>query len=141
MAFEDYDSEGYPISELSRNHSRKAYSVPDYDIRSLDEIEHCLNKSKYSERFTCAEHIAYLENLQKGLSMIRVAEEREGIMNWEIREVLERVKKLIIRLSATSDSFLGSRVYDAKTSQRQDNLETNPAAKTHLTASYSEPLM
>ena len=114
MAFEEYDSDGYPISELSRNHSRKAYSVPDYDVRSLDEIEHYPGRRKYAERSECAEHITYLENLQKGLSMIRVAEEREGIMNWEIREVLDRVKELIIRLSATAESLPGVRVYQKK---------------------------
>ena len=141
MAFEEYDSDGYSISELSRNHSRKAYNVPNYDIDSLNEIEQRLDRGKYANRFACAEHITYLENLQKGLSIIRVGEEREGIMNWEIREVLDRVKKLIVRLSATADSLPVIMVYENKAGMHHNDLRTKPKAKMHLTASYNEPVM
>lgn len=138
MAFDDYDQDGYPISEFSRNFSRKAYGVPDYDVKSLDEIERCVREGKYAERSECDDHIRYLEDLQKGLSMIRMAEEREGIMNWELREVLDRVRKLLLKLSSVVDGLPAVLVYENHTLSSQPK----PAeVKTKLISGYSEPLM
>ena len=95
MMFEDYDTEfGYSFSDMRLGYSRKAYEVPHYDLRSLEEIELCLASHKYGEREECLEHAKYLEDLQKRLSMFALAEEREGVMNWELREVLEKVRLL-----------------------------------------------
>ena len=148
MAFEDYDQEfGYSISDLSRNYSKKAYNVPDYDINSLEEIERYIKGGKYAEKSECDDHIRYLEGLQKGLAMIRVAEERDGIMNWELREVLDRVRKLIIQLSSEASHLPGTVVYEdkvskiSKASQLPEHVGSAPAEKSHMVASYSEPLM
>ncbi|MBI2580855.1 hypothetical protein HYV85_03525 [Candidatus Woesearchaeota archaeon] len=104
--FEDYDTEfGYSFSDLRRDYSRKAYAVPDYDAHSLEEIELSLATSKYAERGECLEHSKFLEDLQKRLSMIALAEEREGIMNWELREVLEKVRRLTRQLAAVMEKL------------------------------------
>ncbi|MBI2144372.1 hypothetical protein HYU17_04460 [Candidatus Woesearchaeota archaeon] len=106
MAFEDYDVEyGYSLSDLRRSYSKKAYALPDYEARSLAEIEHSMDAGSYNERSECMDHLAYLEDLQKKLSFIAMAEEREGIMNWELREVLGVIKKLAARLSSLSEQM------------------------------------
>ncbi len=138
MAFDDYDQDGYPMSEFSRNFSRKAYGVPEYDIRSLDDIGRCIREGRYTERLECEDHIRHLEGLQKSLSMISVAEEREGIMNWELREVIDRVRKLLLQLSSLANGLPAVLVY------RHNQVSSQPKsapAKAKLTAAYSEPLM
>ncbi len=110
--FDDYDSEfGYSLNELGRSYGRKAYKVPDYDLDSLNEIEQCMLNDRYGDRFQCFEHLRYLENLEKQLSLIALAEEREGIMNWELREVLGKVKALSAHLSSFSHSVGTEVVY------------------------------
>lgn len=138
--FEDYDVEfGYSFSDLRRGYSRKAYAVPDYDAHSLEEIELCLAARKYAERGECLEHSKYLEELQKRLSMIALAEEREGIMNWELREVLEKVRRLIKQLAEAMERLPSIVVY--KGNEKQVSRKPERTNESQAVSTYSEPLM
>ncbi len=144
MMFEDYDSEfGYSFSDLRRDYSRKAYAVPDYDAHSLEEIELSLATSKYAERGECLEHSKFLEDLQKRLSMIALAEEREGIMNWELREVLEKVRVLTRQLAAMMERLPEVVVYKLpKGNETQvSSQKRRSVGEPEAMATYSEPLM
>lgn len=103
MAVDDYDVEfGYSLNELTDNYSKKAYVLSGYELHSLEEIERCLAERKYIDRSECVEHERYLENMQKRLSMILLAEERAGIMNWELREFLKRARNLAAQMGAVA---------------------------------------
>ena len=142
--FEDYDTEfGYSFSDLRRGYSRKAYEMPDYDSHSMEEIEQCLATRKYSEREKCLEHEKYLEDMQKRLSMIALAEEREGLMNWELREVLEKVRMLIRQLAAVMEKLPAVVVYkgnETRVSGVSRGAE-HSTGELRVVATNSEPLM
>ena len=105
MAFEDYDVEfGYSISDMARG-SRKAYEISDYEVESIEAIERLADQDGYSERSECLEHLHFVERLYKHLSVISLAEEREGIMNWELRGFLKRLEGLSFRLSRRADAL------------------------------------
>lgn len=144
MAFEDYDTEfGYSLTELRNSYGRKAYEVPDYEMRSLEEIEMLLDGGKYAERGECSEHLKYLEDVQKRLSMIALAEEREGIMNWELREVLERTRRTFVRLSALYGQLPVIVVYKAdKANTIQPSTQLKPGiTEFPVKIDDKEPLM
>ena len=144
MIFEDYDVEfGYSFSDLRRGYSRKAYEMPDYYLHSLEEIELCLATRKYAERGECLEHSKYLEDMQKRLSMIALAEEREGMMNWELREVIEKVRLLIKQLAAVAEKLPVVVVYKGNESQvsRLTGQAASGAGESLVVATHSEPLM
>ncbi len=146
MIFEDYDVEfGYSFSDLRRGYSRKAYEVPDYDLRSLEEIELRLASPshKYSERVECLEHLKYLEDMQKRLSMIALAEEREGVMNWELRGILERVKVLTRQIAAMMERLPEVVVYKLQKGNETQvsSQKRRSVGEPEATATYSEPLM
>lgn len=138
MAVDDYDEEfGYSLSELTGSHSRKAYVVSDYELRSLEEIERCIKARNYKEKSECAEHENYLAGLQKRLTMILLAEEREGIMNWELREFLQRVRRLAAELSAVAESLPSVVVYKEKALEP----EGGSAAAHPVSVTHPEPVM
>lgn len=138
MAFEDYDEEfGYSLSELTGSYSRKAYAVSDYELRSLDEIERRVIARKYAEKPECVEHGKYLEDLQKRLTMILLAEKREGVMNWELREFLQRVRRLAAELSVVAEGLPSVVVYKEKALKPEEGIApAHPVATTH-----PEPVM
>lgn len=104
--FDDNDSEfGYSLNELAHSYSKKAYKIPDYDINSMNEIEQCLQNCNYADKFQCIGHLQFLEDMEKRLSLISLAEAREGMMNWEVREVLGRARELATRLENFSEIF------------------------------------
>lgn len=138
MVFDDYDEEfGYSLNELTDSYSRKAYAVSDYELRSLGEIEHCIVARKYTEKSECVEHEKYLADLQKRLTMILLAEEREGIMNWELREFLQSIRKLAAELSAVAENFPSVVVYKEKAPKPEKGIApAHPVSVTH-----PEPIM
>ncbi len=138
MAVDDYDAEfGYSLGDLVRSYNKKAYAVPDYEIRSLDEIEHRMKAGKYEERSECVEHERYLEDLQKRLAMILLAEEREGMMNWELREFLQRVRKLAAELGTAAGHIPEVAMYKESMPKPVKGLaQMRPAVATH-----QEPIM
>lgn len=138
MAFEDYDAEfGYSLSELTRSYSRKAYALSEYELRSLDEVERCIREGRYSVGSECLEHAKFLEGIQKRLSMIVFAEERESIMNWELREVLQKAKRLSVELSAVAENLPSVVLYKEKALKPEKGLApVHPAIATH-----PEPMM
>ena len=79
--------------------ARKAYELPDFDLHTMDEIELGLREHVFSNSIARRERIGYLEELRQRLSLIVLAEEREGILNWELREVLHRVEQLELQLA------------------------------------------
>lgn len=138
MAVDDYDEEfGYSLSELTRSYSRKAYAVSDYELHSLGEIERCIMARKYTEKSECVEHENYLAGLQKRLTMILLAEEREGIMNWELREFLKSVRRLSAELSAVAEGLPSLVVYKEKAFE----LEKGVAPVHPVVATHPEPMM
>ena len=138
MAFEDYDAEfGYSLSELTRSYSKRAYALSDYELRSIDEVERRIREGRYAERSECLEHAKYLEGIQKRLSLITFAEERESIMNWELREVLQKVRRLSAELSALAENLPSVVVYKEKALKPEKGIApVHPAAATH-----PEPMM
>ena len=138
MATDDYDDEfGYSLGDLTRNYNKRAYAVPDYETHSVDEIEHRVVAGKYAERPECVEHEKYLEDLHKRLTMILLAEEREGIMNWELREFLQRVRKLAEELGTVAGRLPDMVVYKESVSKPVKGLSSmHPAVATH-----QEPIM
>ncbi len=138
MAFEDYDAEfGYSLSELTRSYSKRAYALSDYELRSIDEVERRIREGRYVERPECLEHAKYLDDVQKRLSMIMFAEERESIMNWELREVLQRVRRLSAELSAVAENLPSVIVYKEKALKPEKGITpVHPAVATH-----PEPMM
>ena len=78
---------------------RRAYELSDFDLQSLDEIELELRRHVFSNSIARLERIGYLEELRYRLSLIVLAEEREGILNWELREVLHRAEQLELQLT------------------------------------------
>ncbi len=138
MAFEDYDEEfGYSLSEMTGNYSKRAYAVSEHELHSLDEIEHCIMARKYTERSECVEHEKFIEDLQKRLTMILLAEEREGIMNWELREFLKRTRNLAAELGATAERLQPIAVYKEMPLGHEKALAPmHPAVGTH-----PEPVM
>lgn len=138
MAFEDYDAEfGYSLSELTRSYSKRAYALSDYELRSIDEVERHIREGKYAERSECLEHAKYLDDIQKRLSMIMFAEERESIMNWELREVLQKVRRLSAELSAVAENLPSVVVYKEKALKPEKGVApVHPTVVTH-----PEPMM
>ncbi len=138
MAFEDYDAEfGYSLSELTRSYSRRAYALSEYELRSIDEVEKRIRAGRYSEKSECLAHANFLESIQKRLSMIMFAEERESIMNWELREVLQRVRMLSAELSALVETLPSVVVYAEKVLKPEKAVAPlHPAVATH-----PEPMM
>lgn len=138
MAFDDYDEEfGYSLNELTSSYSKRAYAVSEHELHSLDEIEHCIMARKYTERSECREHEKYLEDLQKRLTMILLAEEREGIMNWELREFLKRARSLAAELGATAERIQPISVYQERPLGHEKVVAPlHPAVSTH-----PEPVM
>ena len=138
MAFEDYDAEfGYSLSELTRSYSKRAYALSEYELRSIDEVEKRIREGKYSEKSECLEHAKYLEDIQKRLSMIMFAEERESIMNWELREVLQKAKRLSAELSVVAENLPSVVVYKEKALKPEKGIApVHPAIATH-----PEPMM
>lgn len=146
MALEDYDAEfGYSLSDVTKSYGKKAYEVPDYEMHSISEIEGCIEASRYTERSKCLEHLNYLEELHKRLSMIAFAEEREGMLNWELRGILEKVRKLSLRLTQLSEHLPLVVVYKSKNSRDKDEgvVRTSKEliAPTPATGGHSEPIM
>ena len=142
--FEDYDTEfGYSFSDLRKGYSKRAYEVPDYDVHSLEEIGRCIAAGRYGERGECLEHSRYLEDLQKRFSMIALAEEREGIMNWELREVIEKVRLLIKQLAGIAEKLPAAVVYKGNNAQvsRLAGKTGYSAGDLLVVATNSEPLM
>lgn len=141
MALEDYDEEfGYSLSDMTRGYSRRAYALSEYEHRSLDEIERCIREGTYAERSGCVEHAKYLEDLQKRLSMILFAEEREGIMNWELREFLQRVRKLAAELSVAAERLPSVVVYKEE-SWKVPEPEKGVAPEHSVAVTHLEPVM
>ena len=139
MATEDYDVEfGYSLSDMAKSHNQKAYSVAEYELRSLAEIEFCINTRKYfTQPLSCSEHQAYLENLQKRLSMIMLAEEREGLQNWQLRVLLDKVRNLAAQLGTISGQIPDITVYKEKSQGRErGTANMQPTVGTH-----PEPMM
>ncbi len=138
MAVDDYDEEfGYSLSELTRSHSRKAYALSEYELRGIGEIEHRIMARKYKEKSECVEHENYLAGLQKRLTMILLAEEREGIMNWELREFLKSVRRLSAELSAVAEGLPSRVVYKEKAFEPEKGVApVHPVVATH-----PEPMM
>ena len=138
MAFEDYDAEfGYSLSELAKSYSRRAYALSEYELRSIDEVEKCIREGRYSEKSECLEHAKFLEGIQKRLSMIMFAEERESIMNWELRETLERIRRLSAELSAVAENLPSVVVYKENALKPEKGIApVHPAVVTH-----PEPMM
>ena len=142
MALEDYDAEfGYSLSDFTKSYGRKAYEVPDYELRSVAEIERCAETHNYSEKSECLEHLKYLEELHKRLSMITFAEEREGMLNWELKEILEKVRKISLQLTQLSEHLPVVVVYKEK---EKGGVRTGPKeliTSASAIGGHSEPVM
>ena len=138
MALDDYDEEfGYSLSEMAGSYSKKAYAVSDYELHSLDEIERCIIEGRYGEISKCLEHQKYLDDLQKRLTMILFVEEREGIMNWELREFLNRARKLAAELGTVAGRLSDVHMYKERAQEPWKGPSiTHPAIATH-----PEPVM
>ena len=142
MALEDYDAEfGYSLSDFTKRYGRKAYEVPDYELRSVAEIERCAETHNYSEKSECLEHLKYLEELHKRLSMITFAEEREGMLNWELKEILEKVRKISLQLTQLSENLPVVVVYKEKERGGVRTGSKELITSTPAIGGHSEPVM
>jgi hypothetical protein len=93
---------GVAFSNTMSNFSRKAYEISEHELDSLREISLYLRTGRYREKSQCYEHLKYLEDTQKRFNIITLAEEREGIMNWQLREIIRKVGKLSTLLSGVA---------------------------------------
>jgi len=109
---DDFDAEyGYSISDLTHSYSKRAYKVPEYDLHSIGEIERCVQTCSYGDRLECLEHMQYLEDLDRRLLFIAIAEEHEGVKNWELHAIRDRIKLLLERLSDLSRNLGDTLIY------------------------------
>jgi hypothetical protein len=108
---DDYEPEfGYSMTEFANGLGRKPYQLPEYDNHSIETVETYLNQGRYQDRLKCTEHLQFLEVMEKKLSLILMAEEREGVSNWELREALHKIRELAKQLSHVLNFFEHSEI-------------------------------
>ncbi len=97
---DDFAFEGYPVSDVKSRYGLKPYRLEEYEEKSFDEVKAMLAKARgYKDRDTIEQHLYYLESFSKKLNMILSSEEREGIMNLEVRQTLSEVRQCCLQLT------------------------------------------
>ncbi|MBI3050879.1 hypothetical protein HYY74_00295 [Candidatus Woesearchaeota archaeon] len=100
MTADEYAFEGYPVSEVKNRYGANPYRLEDYEEKSLQEIRAMLQKlHAYKDVETCEQHLAYLQSLLKKLNLIMATEEREGILNLELRKKSGEIRNCCAQLA------------------------------------------
>lgn len=99
MSADEYAFEGYPVSEVKSRYGLRQYRLEEYERQSVEEISRLLLKSGYHDPDVIQQHLVYLESLSKKLNLILSTEEREGLLNLELRNVVGEIRNLCLELS------------------------------------------
>lgn len=100
MVVDEYSFEGYPVSEVKTRYGLKPYQLEEYEKRSIEEVKAMLSrKNGYRDTETIEQHLVYLQSMAKKLSLLMSSEEREGIMNLEMRRCLDDIKSCCTSLT------------------------------------------
>ncbi len=101
MVVDEYSFEGYPVSEVKTRYGLKPYRIEDYEQRSIEEVQAMLARKRgYTDLETIEQHLSFMESLAKKLNLILASEEREGIMNLEMRQCINDIKNCCVQLAA-----------------------------------------
>ncbi|MBI4439218.1 hypothetical protein HY640_04760 [Candidatus Woesearchaeota archaeon] len=111
VAADEYAFEGYPVSEVKSRYGVKPYRLESYELDSIREVKSMLASMRYRSRETVEEHIAFMESLVKKLNLIAVTEEREGVMNLELRQSISEVRGLCAQLVELSGKVERAELY------------------------------
>ncbi len=95
----EYAFEGYPVSEVRARYGLKPYKLEGYELNSINEISHLLKKRNYGDPEIIEQHLIYLESLSKKLNIILSTEEKEGLMNLELRQSVGEIRNLCLELA------------------------------------------
>lgn len=99
-----YSFQGYPVSEVKNRYGAQPYRLEPHEQHSIREIKAILNKKNgYRDREMVEQHLSYLESLSKKLTLILASEEREGVMNLELRQVVADIRGCCLQLTKKLD--------------------------------------
>lgn len=112
MVADEYSFEGYPVSEVKTRYGLKPYRIEDYEERSIEEVKAMLARKRgYTDLETTEQHLSFMESLAKKLTLILASEEREGIMNIEIRQCINDIKSCCVQLAARQKAIKEEEIY------------------------------
>ncbi|MBI2574744.1 hypothetical protein HYV82_02570 [Candidatus Woesearchaeota archaeon] len=112
MVADEYSFEGYPVSEVKTRYGLKPYRIEDYEERSIDEVRAMLARKRgYTDVETIEQHLSFMESLAKKLNLILASEEREGIMNLELRQCINDIKNCCVQLTSRQRAIKESEIY------------------------------
>ncbi len=100
----EYAFEGYPVSEVKARYGLKPYRLEEYEIHSIKEISSLIKKKNYNDSEVISQHLIYLESLSKKLNLIIATEEKEGLLNLELRQTIGEIRALCIELAKKHES-------------------------------------
>lgn len=90
MEFDKYDIEGYSREEdIKKNEN--VYSLQQHEIKSLEEIQHAIEKGAGQQ---LEAYLSYLDHLELKVSTILITEEKEGLSNVPLRSDLSRIRRM-----------------------------------------------
>ena len=92
MRTEEYDIEGYFRGDDIRKNER-CYSLQHYEAKSISEIQQGLNLGNMDKE-QMPNYLSYLDNLELKFSNILITEEKEGLINWELKSAISLIRKL-----------------------------------------------
>ena len=103
---DNYAFQGYPVSEVKNRYGAQPYRLEAYETQSINEIKVLLKKKNgYHHREIVEQHLFYLESMSKKMTLILASEEREGVMNLELRQVVADIRNCCLQLTKKLDSI------------------------------------
>ncbi len=110
MIADEYAFQGYPISEIKTRYGLKQpYKLEEYEQSSINEIKKLILKKKcYRDPEIAEQHLVYLESLAKKLNMILASEEREGLLNLELKQQMAEIRSLCVELAKLYEACKGN---------------------------------
>ncbi len=100
MIADEFAFEGYPVSEVKNRYGLRPYRLELYEEKGILEIKGILSRRNgYADFEMVEQHLAYLESLAKKLNLILQGEEREGLLNLELRQRVGEIRSLCLELS------------------------------------------
>lgn len=95
----EYDSQtGYSIKDLKSKYLQREYELQEYEKDTIEGVREQLENGFYDDRGVVLEHSRILRNLLEKLQAIYSAEEKAGLVNWQLRAKIDELRQICSRL-------------------------------------------
>lgn len=100
MEPEEYDSlTGYALKDLKSKYLQREYELQPHEEDTIEGVKEQLESGFYDDRSVVIEHSRILKALLEKLQTIYSAEEKAGLVNWQLRAKIAELRQISVRLT------------------------------------------